>query len=101
MFFDAKRPSTVPVTQDVLDAALAMAMQASVAATLGCIEAFSRTDFRPELAAVKTPTLVLHGTADLPVSFEQAKATAAGIAGSKLIAYQTPRTASWSPNAIA
>ena len=40
-----------------------------------------------ELAAVKVPTLVLHGTADLPVSFEQAKATAAGIAGSKLIAY--------------
>jgi len=34
------------------------------------------------------PTLVLHGTADIPVSFEQAKATAGGIAGSKLIAYQ-------------
>jgi non-heme chloroperoxidase len=87
VFFDAKRPSTVPVTEAVLDAALAMAMQASAAATIGCIDAFSRTDFRPELAAIKTPTLVLHGTADLPVSFEQAKATAAGIAGSKLIAY--------------
>lgn len=87
VFFDAKRPSSVPVTQEVLDAALAMAMQASVGATLGCIEAFSRTDFRPELTAIKTPTLVLHGTADLPVSFDQARATAAGIAGSKLIAY--------------
>ena len=88
MFFDAKRPSTVPVTQEVLNGAVAMAMQASVAATIGCIDAFSKTDFRPELAAVKVPTLVLHGTADMPVSFEQAKATAAGIAGSTLIAYE-------------
>jgi non-heme chloroperoxidase len=88
VFFDAKRPSTVPVTQDVLDGAVAMAMQASLAATIGCIDAFSKTDFRPELAAVKVPTLVLHGTADLPVSFEQAKATAAGITGSTLIAYE-------------
>jgi non-heme chloroperoxidase len=88
VFFDAKRPSTVSVTEDVINSALAMAMQASVPATTGCIDAFSRTDFRAELAAVKVPTLVLHGTADIPVSFEQAKATAAGIAGSKLIAYQ-------------
>jgi non-heme chloroperoxidase len=87
VFFDAKRPSTVPVTQEVLDGALSMAMQASVAATVGCIDAFSRTDFRAELASVKVPTLLLHGTADIPVSFDQAKATAAGIAGSKLIAY--------------
>ena len=87
VFFDAKRPATNPVTQEVLDAALAMALQASAPATLDCIDGFSRTDFRPELAAVKVPTLVLHGTADIPVSFDQAKATAAGIAGSKLIAY--------------
>ena len=65
-----------------------MAMQASVAATVGCIDAFSKTDFRPELTAVKVPTLILHGTADLPVPFDQAKATAAGITGSKLAAYQ-------------
>jgi non-heme chloroperoxidase len=88
IFFDANRPSTVPVTPAVVKAAVAMAMQASLPATLGCIDAFSKTDFRPELAAVKVPTLVLHGTADLPVSFDQAKATAAGIAGSKLIAYE-------------
>jgi non-heme chloroperoxidase len=88
VFFDAMRPSTVPVTQEVIDSAVAMAMQASVPAMIGCIDAFSKTDFRPELASVKVPTLVLHGTADMPVSFEQAKATAAGIAGSKLIAYQ-------------
>jgi non-heme chloroperoxidase len=88
VFFDAKRRSTVPVTEDVIDSAVAMAMQASVPATIGCIDAFSKTDFRRELASVKVPTLVLHGTADIPVSFEQAKATAGGIGGSKLIAYQ-------------
>ena len=81
VFFDAKRPSTNPVTQD--DGRLrrsAMAMQASVAATVGCVDAFSKTDFRAELASVKVPTLVLHGTADIPVPFALAKATAAGIA---------------------
>jgi pimeloyl-ACP methyl ester carboxylesterase len=88
VFFDARRPSTVPVTQEVVDSVVAMAMQASVPATIGCIDAFSRTDFRPELASVKVPTLVLHGTADIPVSFEQAKATAAAITGSKLIVYE-------------
>jgi pimeloyl-ACP methyl ester carboxylesterase len=88
VFFDAKRPSAVGVTQEVIDSAVAMAMMASVPATIGCIDAFSKTDFRPELASVKVPTLLLHGTADIPVPFGQAKATAAGIAGSKLIAYQ-------------
>lgn len=87
-FFDAKRPATHPVTQAMLDAALAMAMQASVAATAACVDAFSRTDFRTELASVKVPTLVLHGTADIPVPFALAQATAAGIAQSKVIAYQ-------------
>jgi pimeloyl-ACP methyl ester carboxylesterase len=48
--------------------------------------ALSKAGYRSELAAVKVPTLMLHGTTDIPVSFDQAKATAAGIAGSKLIA---------------
>ena len=73
VFFDVKRPSTVAVTPEMLDAALAMAMQASVPATVGCIDAFSTTDFRPELAAVKVPTLILHGTADIPVPFALAR----------------------------
>jgi pimeloyl-ACP methyl ester carboxylesterase len=30
--------------------------------TLDCIAAFGRTDFRPDVAAVSVPTLVLHGT---------------------------------------
>ncbi len=88
VFLDAKRPATNPVTQESVDALLALAMQASVAATIGCVDAFSRTDFRSELATVKVPTLVLHGTADIPVPFALGKATAAGIVQSKTIAYQ-------------
>jgi len=88
VFFDAKRPATNPVTPVMIDSALAMAMQASAAATAACVDAFSKTDFRPELASVKVPTLVLHGTADMAVPFAHGKATAAGIAQSKLIEYQ-------------
>ena len=87
VFLDAKRPSTNAVTQEMINSTLAMAMQASVAATVACVDAFAKTDFRPELAAVKVPTLVLHGTADIPVPFAIGKATAEGIAQSKLIEY--------------
>jgi non-heme chloroperoxidase len=88
VFLDAKRPAANPVTQQMIDATLAMAMQAGVAATVACVDAFSKTDFRSELASVKVPTLVLHGTADIPVPLAMAKATADGIAGSKLVEYR-------------
>jgi non-heme chloroperoxidase len=87
VFLDAKRPAAHAVTPEMVDATLAMAMQASVAATVACVDAFARTDFRPELAAVKVPTLVLHGTADIPVPFAIGKATAEGIAQARLIEY--------------
>ena len=87
VFLDAKRPATNAVTQEMIDATLAMAMQAGVAATVACVDAFAKTDFRPELAAVKVPTLVLHGTADIPVPFAIGKATAEAIAQARLIEY--------------
>jgi non-heme chloroperoxidase len=88
VFLDAKQPATSPVTPEMVDAALALSMQASVAATMACVDAFSKTDFRTELASVRVPTLVLHGTADMAVPFAMAKATAAGINQSKMVAYQ-------------
>lgn len=87
VFFDASRPATTPVTPQVLEHWLKVALQADVRATLGCIDAFSGTDFRPELGSVRVPTLVLHGDADLPVPIALARATALGIPGSKLIEY--------------
>ena len=88
LFLDPKPPATNPVTDEMVEGALALAMQASVPATAACVDAFSKTDFRKELASVKVPTLMLHGTADMAVPFAMAKLTAAGIAQAKLIAYQ-------------
>ncbi|MDI1264911.1 MAG: alpha/beta hydrolase [bacterium] len=88
VFLDGKLPATDAVTQELVDATLTMAMQASVVATTACVDAFARTDFRPELAAVKVPTLVLHGTSDIAVPFAIGKAAADGIAQSRLIEYR-------------
>jgi non-heme chloroperoxidase len=63
-------------------------MQADLTATLQCIDAFNATDFRPELSSVNVPTLVLHGTADIPVPIALARATARGIRGARLIEYE-------------
>ncbi len=43
---------------------------ASPKGTLECIGAFSRTDFRGDLAKIKIPTLVIHGDSDGIVPFE-------------------------------
>ena len=66
----------------------AVSMQASLRATLECAKSFATTDFRPDLAAFKVPTLIIHGTADLTVPIEaSAYAAAKGIANSKLMEY--------------
>ena len=79
---------TSPVSQGVLDWTFALAIMASPLATIACIDAFGRTDFRPDLAAFTIPTLVIHGTSDATVPIDAAgRAAAAGIAGSQLIEY--------------
>lgn len=88
LFLDAGQPATNPVTDAMVDGALGLAMQASAAATAACVDSFSQTDFRGELAAVNVPTLLLHGTADKAVPFAMGKAAAAGIARSRMIEYQ-------------
>ena len=63
-------------------------MQAGLNATLGCAKAFSSTDFRPDLASFRVPTLIIHGTADKTVPIDtSARQAATGISGSKLIEY--------------
>ena len=58
---------------------------ASPKATLDCIDAFSYTDFRADLAKFKLPTLVIHGDSDAIVPFEVSGArTHNSIAGSHL-----------------
>lgn len=87
VFFDAKRPATNPVTLELIDWSVGIAMQAGLEATVACVDSFSLTDFRPELGSVTVPTLVLHGTADIPVPIALARITAQGIRQSKMIEY--------------
>jgi len=79
---------TSPISQETLDWALMMAMQAGLKPTLACVDAFSKTDFRTELSAFRVPTLVVHGTSDKTVPIAPtARAAAAGIAQAELIEY--------------
>lgn len=77
-----------PVSSDVLHWSSTIAMQASMKATLACIDAFSSTDFRQDLAAIRVPTLIIHGTSDKTVPIDvSARRAASMIAGSTLIEY--------------
>jgi len=77
-----------PVTEEVRDWSAVVAMQASLKATLDCVGAFATTDFRPDLAYFKVPTLIIHGTADQTVPIDAAgRAAANGIPGSTLLEY--------------
>jgi pimeloyl-ACP methyl ester carboxylesterase len=78
-----------PVSDELLEWARSVAMQASLKATIACMRAFSSTDFRGDLAAFKVPTLIIHGSEDktVPVA-ASARLAAQGIAGATLIEYE-------------
>lgn len=56
-----------PVSQATLDWSQALALPASAKATLDCVDAFARTDFRGDLLAIRVPTLIIHGSDDQTV----------------------------------
>lgn len=78
-----------PVSSEVLQWSANVAMMASLKATLACVQAFSRTDFRGDLAAFRVPTLIVHGTGDKTVPIDPtARAAAKTLATSaKLLEY--------------
>ncbi len=77
-----------PVSSALLDWTFQLAVMASPKATLDCVDAFSRTDFRGDLASFTVPTLVIHGTADKTVPIDvSGRAAAAGISGALLKEY--------------
>jgi len=81
--------ATSPVSQELLEWARGIAMQASLKATLECARSFSSTDFRGDLPAFKVPTLIIHGTEDKTVPIDaSSRAAAKGIAGSTLVEYE-------------
>ncbi|MBC8025305.1 MAG: alpha/beta hydrolase [Steroidobacteraceae bacterium] len=78
-----------PVSNEVLQASWNVAMQGGLNATLACANSFFKTDFRPELASFKVPTLIIHGTKDENVPIESSGIPAAkGIKSSELIQYK-------------
>lgn len=77
-----------PVSDDVMDMATTTALMAGLKPTLACAESFAHTDFRPDLAAFRVPTLIIHGTSDKTVPIDaSARAAAQGIAQAQLIEY--------------
>jgi pimeloyl-ACP methyl ester carboxylesterase len=76
-----------PVSDEVLNWAWSIAMQAGLKPTTACVRAFGETDFRPDLASFRVPTLVIHGTGDAIVPPAMGRAAAAGIAGAQLVEY--------------
>jgi pimeloyl-ACP methyl ester carboxylesterase len=77
-----------PVSEELLEWARSIAMQASLKATLECMRSFSSTDFRGDLPAFKVPTLIIHGTEDKTVPIDaSARIAAKGIAHGTLIEY--------------
>jgi pimeloyl-ACP methyl ester carboxylesterase len=77
-----------PVSDDILDWSTGMALMAGLKPTLACLDAFAYTDFRPDLAAFRVPTLIVHGTSDHTVPIDaSARAAHAGIAHSQLVEY--------------
>ena len=80
---------TSPVSQAFLDWNMQLGMQGSAKATLDCVHAWSETDFRQDLSAIRVPTLVVHGGSDATVPVEKSGAlTAKRIAGATLTIYE-------------
>ncbi len=76
------------VSDEVLRWSENLSMLAGLKPTLACAGAFSSTDFRPDLAAFRVPTLIIHGTADKTVPIDASgRAAAAGIKQSMLVEY--------------
>ena len=78
-----------PVSEQLIANSCHVAMMAGLKGTLACAAAFATTDFRPDLAHFKVPTLIIHGSDDKTVPIDAAgRAAARGIANSTLIEYE-------------
>jgi non-heme chloroperoxidase len=77
-----------PVSDALLEWSFLLGTMASPKATINCVDAFGKTNFRGDLASFTIPTLVIHGTADKTVPIDPSgRAAAKGIVGAKLLEY--------------
>ena len=84
------------VSAEAVQASSNVAAQASPTASLACVETWLE-DFRPDLARIDIPTLVIHGSEDRIVPFASAgQRTAALIPGARLVTIEGgPHCVSW------
>jgi non-heme chloroperoxidase len=86
-FFGHNRTGDVP--QGTRDAFWVQGLAAGTRNAYECIAAFSATDFRPGLASIDVPTLVIHGDDDQIVPFEiSGKLSAELIPHAQLLVYE-------------
>lgn len=86
-FFGNNRTGDVP--QGTRDAFWLQGLASGTRNAYACIAAFSATDFRPDLAKIDVPTLVIHGDDDQIVPFElSGKLSAQLVADAQLIVYE-------------
>jgi non-heme chloroperoxidase len=79
---------TSPVSEALMQWTFVLAVMASPLATIRCVDAFAKTDFRKDLPAFTLPTLIIHGSSDKVVPIDiSGKAAAKGITGAKYIEY--------------
>ena len=72
-----------------------IAVGAQPQATVDCVDAFGRTDFRPDAAKIDVPTLFIHGDDDEIVPFE-----ASAQPGSRLVAGSRVYTVAGGPHGL-
>ncbi|GAA3637808.1 alpha/beta hydrolase [Microbacterium awajiense] len=86
-FFGHNRTADVP--QGTRDAFWLQGLASGTRNAYECIAAFSATDFRPDLAAIDVPTLVIHGDDDQIVPFEiSGRLSADLIPDARLLVYE-------------
>ncbi len=86
-FFGNNRAGDVP--QGIRDAFWLQGLASGTRNAYECIAAFSATDFRPDLARIDVPTLVIHGDDDQIVPFElSGKLSAELIPDARLLVYE-------------
>ena len=77
------------ISQPMTEWILAQFMRASPKATIDCLRAITRGDFRADLRAVGVPTLIVHGDKDLVNPLDKTAQKIAGlIAGATLRVYE-------------
>jgi pimeloyl-ACP methyl ester carboxylesterase len=77
-----------PVSDEVLMNSWRQTMMAGTKNTLDAAKAFATTDFRPDLANFRSPTLVIHGTADKTVPIDATgRVVADQVPNARLIEY--------------